>query len=559
MTVLRYFLSLYFIFSFSSLYPQTRIIGGREIRIEDAPWTVNIRIVNTLGIRLFDRSGVIVSENMILTASHDWPDYEYDHLSVHAGGTYGDTGEYYRVHRVIHHPVWDLTLLILSEPLVFNSCIRSIDYRSCADESLYVPGTLATVYGWGATVPNAPATSLRFRSVDVTVISKEEADSVYGACIVPENTVVTRCESQICMAGKGDSGGPLVVFDDQQRAILAGITCLADTREESQNSGLTIYAKVKPVIEWIDRNRCEISGADVVYPLGATFRIDNLPPDVKSVEWIYSGLTEINSTMNHTEVVSSDIDSETAGSVSAMILADCGSITVTKNLQIMPRIDIDIRISYNAIVSKYEMKVKTVNMGTFDSEDNLKCKNVYADVNVLGFIWTHENETAIGNEAIFEINPYSPKVHRISVCRHACDHTLRLEKTFVIQCRDNNFISVYNEPGTITLGCMNLFSYSNIEKKMEMRFSKNDGESVVSLNTSDVIMENRFPTERIAKSENYKVLLYSRDGRLLYENYFDPFENSLHINTSAFHSDIYILNVCDLDNNNSTSRQLIIY
>jgi hypothetical protein len=558
MDIMRCFLLTYFVFTFSLLNSQTRIIGGKGIGINDAPWVVNIRVVNVAGIRLFDRSGVIISENLVLTASHNWPDYVYDHIAVHVGGAYEGAGEYRRVHRVIHHHVLDLALLELSEPLTFDECIQPIDYRSCADESLYAEGTDAVIYGWGATVLDAPLTSLKLTAVDVKIISREEANSIYGARVVPDNTIVSIGEAGICMAGKGDSGGPLVVFDSQHNPVLAGIIILADARRESQNSSLTVYAKVNQVIEWIDENKCEISGSDTVPPLGARFEIVNMPPDMISVEWQYSGLTEISSTANYTEAVSSEIESKTAGSVCAVIYTDLGTVTVARKLEIMPRIDIDINIKYNAIVSRYEMKIKTVNMKTFVHEDNFKCKNISDNVNILGFIWNYENETAIGNEAIFGINPYSPKVHRISVSKYACHYTLRLDKTFVIQCADNDFISVHNEPGTVTLGWTSLPVNMNIDEKLEMVYTKNSMESRVPLTTSHVMMEERCPLGRIVRPGNYKVSLYARDGKLLYINDFNINKNHLHINTSAFYPDIYILNIKNSGTNRTTSRYLII-
>jgi hypothetical protein len=555
---MKYFLLAYFVCIFSLLYSQERIIGGNEISIEDAPWTTNIRVVNTVGIRLFDRSGVIVSENLVLTASHNWPDYEYDHIIAHVGGANENTGTYHRVHRIIHHSTLDLTLLELSEPLIFDKCVQAIDYKSCVDESLYAPGTDAIVYGWGTTIPDAPVTSLKLRSVDVKIISKEKADSLYGAHVIPENTIVSVGDGEIGMAGKGDSGGPLVIVDNQQKTVLAGITILADTRERSKNSSLTVYSKVKPIIEWIDENKCEMFGSDTVSPLGTRFEVVNLPPNVKSIEWKYQGLTKINSTMNYIEVVSSEIESETTGSVSAVIYTNLGTVTVAKELKIMPRIDIDINISYHAIASRYEMKVKTVNMNTFDSEDNFKCKNVNDNIKILGFIWKYENEITIGNDAIFEINPYSPKTHKINVSKYDCDYTLKLDKTFVIQNVDSDFISVSNEPGIITVGCMNLATTINADEKLEMTYTKNAMKSTVSLNTSHVLMDNRHPLEQITESTNYRVSLYSRDGKLVYFNYFNINKNPLYINTSALYPDIYILNIRNLDTEKIISRQLIV-
>ncbi|MDR1593052.1 MAG: trypsin-like serine protease [Prevotellaceae bacterium] len=556
---MKRFLFIYFILIFSSLYSQSRIIGGDEIDIEDAPWMANMRIVNLAGVRLFDRSGIIVSENLVLTASHNFPDYEYDHLEVHVGGASESAGKYHRVHRVISHPNKDIILLELSEPLNFNKNIQSIDYKSCSDESLYAPETKAVVYGWGKTIPDAPLQSFRLRAVDVRIISQDEANKIYGAAAFFGNAIVTVGETAIGMGGKGDSGGPIVVRNAQQKPVLAGVTIYADTRPIDKNSGLTVYSKVKPIIEWIDSCKCEIVGNDAVSPLGTSFGIVNMPPEVLSVEWTYSGLTEVNSTMDCIDVISSEIDKETKGYISATITTNLGSLSVNKALTIMPRIDVDVNVKYNEITAKYEMTAKTVNMETVDEMDILKCKNIMDEVKLLGFVWTYNKDIAIGQEVVFDINPNPPITHTISVSKYDCDHTVQLNKTFIIQHLNNEFITVYNEPGTITVGSMSLPVNADVDvyEELQMTYTRNSIKDSVLLNTSDVMVE--YPSKNIVDMGKYKVALFSRKGTLLYSRNFDTGKGPLYINTSTFCPDIYILYIRNLDTNNVTSRMLIIW
>jgi hypothetical protein len=541
---------------FSSLYSQIKIISGREIDIECAPWTANMRIVNAADVRLFDRSGVIISKNLVLTASHNWPDYGYKHLEVHVGGASDGVGQYHTVHRFIHHPNKDITLLELSEPLKFGKNIQAINYKSCVDESLYTPGTDAVIYGWGRTVPNVPSQSLKLRAVDVQIISHEEANIIYGAPVIDANTLVSVGKNTIGMGGKGDSGGPLVVFDSEQNPVLAGIAIYADTRSITENSGLTVYSRVKSVIEWLDGYRCEIIGKDTVSSLGTSFEIVNMPHDAISVEWIYSGLTEISSTMNCLDVIPSEIDEEIAGYVGAKITTNSGTITVRKELAIKPRIDVDIHIRYNAIASKYEMVAKTVNMETVDSNEILKCKNLTDNAKILGFVWTYDRNIAIGQEVIFDINPNPPKTHTISIMKYGCDYIVGLEKSFSIHHTDNEFVTVYNEPGTISIEGMHLSLDVDNSEKLQMTYTRSAGENSVLMNTSHVTVENPIPT--IPASENYKISLYSRTGNLLYSANFDSRKSPLHINTSAFYSDIYVLHIHNLDTDKVISRILII-
>jgi hypothetical protein len=150
-------------------------------------------------------------------------------------------------------------------------------------------------------------------------------------------------------------------------------------------------------------------------------------------------------------------------------------------------------------------------------------------------------------------------MHTIGVSKYDCDHTLSLEKTFIIQHRNNELVSVHNEPGVITVGNTSLpvaDADADVYEELQMTYTKNSIENSVSLNTSDVTIKN--PLEKIATSGKYRVSLYSREGNLLYSRNFDTSKGPLHISTSSFYPDIYVLHIRNLDTNNVTSRMLTI-
>jgi trypsin len=536
-----------------SLYAQVKIIGGAEVDIRQAPWTANMRIVNFAGIRLFNRSGIIISENLILTASHNWPEYQYGHLEVHVGGACDTEGKYYNVHRTIHHPNYDITLLELSESLEFDENIQAINYRECIDESLYIPGTDAVVYGWGKNSLSLPA-PFKLRSAGVKIISREEANSTYGASVVPEDYIVTKGDT-IKMAGKGDSGGPLIVFDEEKKPVLAGITMLADTRDERVNSGLTVYAKVKPVIEWIDGCKCELIGNDTVPPVGMLFKLANMPPETESVEWSCPGLTKIDSGTDYIDVLPANTGEEITGCISATITTREGTVTVNKKLVIMPRIDIDISIKYNDVTSKYEMSVKTVDMAT-TGNSNIKYSDITDNLAELNFIWIYNDDIAMGKKVIFDIQHNPSGIHTVSASKYSRGHTLKLEKTFTVKRNHNNFISMHNEHGIITIKNISLTA-DVVTEELQINHIKGATENNISVNTSKVTVENPHMIGAIDKYGNYKVSIYSRTGNLMYSNNFNN-DIPLRVDTSKFPADVYILHICNSKNNIAISRMLMI-
>jgi hypothetical protein len=310
------------------------------------------------------------------------------------------------------------------------------------------------------------------------------------------------------------------------------------------------------MIEWLDSHQCKILGADTVSSLGTSFELVNMPPDAISVEWTYSGLTEINSTTNSIDVLPFETEREVKGYIRAKMVTNLGTVSVYKDLTIMPRIDIDLNVRYNPVASKYEMYAKTVNMEAIDSKEILKCKNIMNEMKILGFIWAYGENIAIGQEVVFDINPNPPQRHTISVTKYNCNYSVKLEKSFFIHHANNEFITVYNEPGMIRIGSIHLSLEVDDSEKLQLTQKKRAMENSIILNTSHVIIDNSFA--KIVDAQNCKISLYSRTGSLLYSKYFDLGQDFLHINTSALCPDIYILYIHNLDTDDIMSRMLIV-
>lgn len=558
---MKYVLLTYCIFFSSLVFAQSRIIGGAKTEIDDAPWTANMRIVNTYGVRLLNRSAVVISENLVLTAYHNWPTYDYSYLLVHVGGSCLDIGKYNKVHRFIKHPTLDLVLLELSTPIEFSEKIQPIDYKSPTVETLYKPGKSGFISGWGATVPDDPSsTPMCLESVDVTFVERSVANGILGYTAADENTITTLHKDPLKMAGRGDSGGPIAVWDNQQgKYILAGIAKMADVRAASSNSGITVYTKVNLAIDWINANKCELTGPSVIPSEGATFEIENLPPGTTSVEWKLSGLIKVTSTNAYIDVVPENIDAVTKGSISAVITTSEGTLTLpVKQLDIQPRADISASIVYAN--NKYQLKVKAINMGELTQEDIVKCKNISDYDQLFGFVWSYNGEIAIGSEAFFNITPNTSKTYTVTLVKYDCESTTKLEKTFTLEKKNNEYVPVSNTKGNITLGGNDMFVMSDLSvgKNINMLFSKSTpvAEFQASLYTSPINIESvKWASE---DSFIYNITIYSRSGSLMYSGKFDS-ENKTHqINTSTFPSGIYILNIQNITFQTTKSHNIII-
>ncbi|KAK4878080.1 hypothetical protein RN001_010586 [Aquatica leii] len=160
-----------------------RIIGGTDANIEDFPYQVSVEYNNWHSC-----GGSIITPTKVLTAAHCTISRPVNRFRVRAGSTWRDQGgQVVNVIKKIEHPDYssatvnsDLSILILSEPLILNDKVKTINIAQTED----VPaGTMANVTGWGITEAGVLADRLLLVSVPKvdTPTCKKYYGSVYNA------------------------------------------------------------------------------------------------------------------------------------------------------------------------------------------------------------------------------------------------------------------------------------------------------------------------------------------------------------------------------------------
>lgn len=169
--------------------------------------------------------GTLIDEWWVLTAGHcvsfaaanqAW---EVDVLVGRHDLRFGTDGERIGVADIFRHPGYDnatlandLALLRLERAATAGTPIA---LASNADASLFAPGNMATVIGWGATNGNPPGTPQypdTLREVQVPMVSDEDCAAAYGSDFILPDQI---CAGDLVDGGidscYGDSGGPLFV------------------------------------------------------------------------------------------------------------------------------------------------------------------------------------------------------------------------------------------------------------------------------------------------------------------------------------------------------------
>ncbi|KAG7390128.1 hypothetical protein PHYBOEH_007144 [Phytophthora boehmeriae] len=195
---------------------EDRIIGGLETSIDAFPYIVGIRDFSEnycAGVLIAPHSGSGENKGeQILVVERS------RHLNYNE-----DTQDY------------DIGLLKLETPA------SPEPVRLCAaNGSDNNVGTMATVFGWGATENSTSSDSLR--PVDVEVISNEKCGEYFTSGVSDE--ILCAGTGNGADACRGDSGGPLVVDD-----VLIGIVS-AGSRSCGETPGL--YTRVASVLDYIN-------------------------------------------------------------------------------------------------------------------------------------------------------------------------------------------------------------------------------------------------------------------------------------------------------------------
>ncbi|MFD8567390.1 S1 family peptidase [Streptomyces sp. NPDC057694] len=234
------------------------IIGGRQVRVSDSPWTVALSSRDRFGGTRAGQfcGGVVVARSTVLTAAHCMSQgvlgvarSEVRDLKVIAGrdDLRSDDGAEIRVRDVWVNPDYDgstnsgdVAVLTLATPLPEGYVLPMADEGDPA----YEPGTQAEVYGWGDTT-GAGDYARTLHAAQVQVLPDGVCQEAY-----PGSADGTYLPASMLCAGEprggkdacqGDSGGPLVA-----RGKLIGLVSWGSGCGRAGSPG--VYTRVSDVL-----------------------------------------------------------------------------------------------------------------------------------------------------------------------------------------------------------------------------------------------------------------------------------------------------------------------
>ena len=168
--------------------PAQGIVGGSPADEAEYPWLGYLSAdYLLLGSAC---GGSLVAPDVFVTAAHcvegllplgnELLNPFLQSVSVHLGSNEAGAGERIRASEIHIHPDYDgdhdIAVLILERP----SSQQPIAWAQPGDESLYAPGTIATVAGWGATSEGGSSSS-QLLEVDLPIISDTDCAAYYGS------------------------------------------------------------------------------------------------------------------------------------------------------------------------------------------------------------------------------------------------------------------------------------------------------------------------------------------------------------------------------------------
>lgn len=238
-----------------------KIIGGYAAPVGAVPFIASLRA--PLRTRTIDGDnvtgehfcgGVLISENVVLTAAHCVHKIKSRTFPVHLGRNTRegiDEGRFeqfmvtdVRIHESYDQEVplnYDVALLVLSG----KSKAPPVKLRRSEGCSAERPCNWGVVYGWGATDSlDISSVSDRLMYVQVPILPRGMCKSVYGRSKITQ--------AMICAGGEtgrdscsGDSGGPLLMNGEVGGVVSFG-------PQDCGTSIPSIYTNVAMVTPWID-------------------------------------------------------------------------------------------------------------------------------------------------------------------------------------------------------------------------------------------------------------------------------------------------------------------
>lgn len=241
------------------------IIGGEEAGAGEFPFQVALV---TSASQFQFCGGTFIARSWVMTAAHCVTGAINDvndpsALQILAGTeTLASGGVLIDVVRILVHPSFssssfvenDIALLELDGEFMYPR----VEPLSRDDENLALPGTTATVIGWGLTSNNGQGSPV-LKKLEADIISNAECQTLLGSNI-RDVTICAGMQGSSQSVCNGDSGGPLLVpFGSRWKEV--GIVSFGANICFQP----TAFARVSALVSYVDANvPAERSGAVVV-------------------------------------------------------------------------------------------------------------------------------------------------------------------------------------------------------------------------------------------------------------------------------------------------------
>jgi len=230
------------------------IIGGQVASPGQLPWQVSIQDTGHYC------GGTLLSKDWVLTAAHCFGGGTAG-LSVVVGALNIKTGstasqQRLQVAKVFIHPGYvafshknDIALIKLSSSAKLDDHVSAACLPTKKTESLYQPGSLVTISGWGKTEKVTNPDELRVAKVPL--VSQKKCRTCYRASQITDNMV---CAGKIGIGGldacKGDSGGPMVNLVEGKFTVI-GVVSWGYGCGRPDRPG--VYVRVANYLPWIQQ------------------------------------------------------------------------------------------------------------------------------------------------------------------------------------------------------------------------------------------------------------------------------------------------------------------
>ncbi|RXG56218.1 Neurotrypsin [Armadillidium vulgare] len=214
-----------------------KIVGGRTIRRLDSPWLVSLQL-REKGIQKHNCGGVVISEDLVLTAAHCFRNHGKNSYVVRVGEFDLEANE----------PSQEVCKIFIVTEL--GSSIQPVCLPSFDDD--YFSLTNCKITGWGTTNEQAepiPERRPRAGAVHIYPMSTCTGETGYSMHEITSGMFCAGRMDGSVDTCTGDSGGPLTCEVNGQH-ILYGITSWGKGCGRKGQPGM--YTKVTKYLRWLN-------------------------------------------------------------------------------------------------------------------------------------------------------------------------------------------------------------------------------------------------------------------------------------------------------------------